>query len=548
MTRRLTLQLHPSKRDAHSVPANASAVSGSAFKGFAGGVFTLAAGLASQVLVAAMFGAGAAMDAYLTSVVVPTYLTYVFTSGLSFVLIPSFIKEETAGSEDDAWSLVGTVFWIAAGILTIIALLGVVFAGQIVAATAPGLTAGKAALAARMLAVSMLTVPFVGLGSLTGGIQNARSRFFWPASAQAVGTVGQICSILVLYRSVGPMSLAWGNLACAVLAGLVRIIPVVHHGWKRLLHLDDARVRNLGPLVVPFLVFGLITQSVTIFERYFASGLPDGDLSYLGYAGRISAVFVPLIAVSIASAMFPAMAREYAQRGRSGLVEQTEFGLRLSLATAIPAVLITGALALPLVTVLYRRGAFTHEASVHVASIVAIVMVGDVLLRMIGNISSRALYVIKDTLTFPLLNALGVLLYVPLARMMVPAFHYVGLAVALPLAMSATNLAVLVIMARKLRPFGLSNVGRWLTVYLAAGLVAAGAARLVAAELSSMSALFQACAGFLVAGTVYAAILFRFDREIAVWLFQMLGSKLILRALRARLGPKSSAKNSSAMG
>src|SRR5690349_14936772 len=97
-----------------------------------GNVFGLLAGLSSQVIIASIFGAGASMDAFLTALVVPTYLQAVLLSGLPFVFVPAFVHSESAGDIDNAWSLAGTFFWLVGGVLTILAIAGSMFAWQIV--------------------------------------------------------------------------------------------------------------------------------------------------------------------------------------------------------------------------------------------------------------------------------------------------------------------------------------------------------------------------------------------------------------------------------
>jgi peptidoglycan biosynthesis protein MviN/MurJ (putative lipid II flippase) len=75
-----------------------------------GGVFSILAGFINQMIIAAYFGAGAEMDAYFTALVIPAYFQVVLITGLSFVFIPAFVREETKGNEDAAWELVGTFF------------------------------------------------------------------------------------------------------------------------------------------------------------------------------------------------------------------------------------------------------------------------------------------------------------------------------------------------------------------------------------------------------------------------------------------------------
>ena len=104
----------PSRQAGTEKPNKSSdrAVSRAAFKVMLGGVFSLAAGLVTQVVIARLFGASAEMDAYLTALVIPLYLESVLLAGLPFVLIPAFVREETTGGEEEAWSLAGTIFWL----------------------------------------------------------------------------------------------------------------------------------------------------------------------------------------------------------------------------------------------------------------------------------------------------------------------------------------------------------------------------------------------------------------------------------------------------
>jgi putative peptidoglycan lipid II flippase len=512
-------------------PAEADAVSRSAFKVMAGGVLGLAAGLASQVVVAAIFGAAADMDAYLTAMVIPAYLAAVLTTGLSFVLIPAFVSEEVKGDAESAWALVGTCFWVTVAALLAAAIAVSLFATNLITVTAPGFRQEKAELAANMLSVMAFTVPFAGLGSLASGIQNARNKFFWPSAAQGAGSLGNVAVLVILYPHIGAMALAWGNLVAAALAGLVPTVPVLRHGWKRKLCLTDPRILRLGVLITPFMVLGLVTRSTGILERYFASSLPDGNVSYLGYAGKISSIIVVVLAGSIASAIFPTMARQFANRGRRGLAEQTEYGLRLTFATALPSLAVLGALALPLVESLFERGAFSHATAVSVSSIVLIVLLGDVLFRMIGNIIGRTLYVIDDTVTYPLISASAIAFYIPLAMTLTNLWGYIGLALALPIQAAVANALGVFVVSRKVK-FRADRLRRYVSLYLIASLFAASSAWWLAWMLASVQPMLQLFAGSIVGGSVYLLMLQRIDPVILHSILEMLGLEKIMRRLK----------------
>ncbi len=274
-----------------------------------GGGFSLVARLGSQAVIAAVFGAGFAIDAFFTALVIPAYIEAVLLTGLSFVFVPTFVEEEQSGEVRDAWALVGTFFWLTTGILSIIAVAGAFASAQIITLSAPGFSPEKNDLAAQMLRVLFFALPLHGLSILTKGIQNARDRFFGPAAASAVGTLANVSVVLLLYARIGPLALAWGYLAWAAVQSSVTVLPILRHGWERLLPLRDARVLELARLASPFILFGILTRSTGLVERFFASSLPDGQLAYLTYADKVCSIVVTFVGTGIVAAIFPTMAR-----------------------------------------------------------------------------------------------------------------------------------------------------------------------------------------------------------------------------------------------
>lgn len=512
-----------------------NAVARSAFKVTLGSLFGLIAGVGSQVLVASMFGAGAEMDAFLTALAVPIYLEAVLLAGLSFVFIPAFVQEETAEGEGEAWALTGTFLWLTGAVLAVVAVGGSLFAQRIIALCAPGLSPPKADLATRMLAILMFAVPLAGLRSLTKGVQDARTRFFWPAVAPAIGSVGNVMTLVVLHRTAGPLSLAWGYLASAALQASVTVVPVLRHGWRRLMPLSDGRVHEMARLIAPFVLFGLVARSTSVFERYFASGLPDGDLSYLGYAYRIASIVMTLLGSGIAIAVFPAMARAHAQDGETGLVEKAEYGFRLSLAVALPALAILSAVAVPLVAVLFERGAFQHIATLSVSRIVPMVIISDVVCGMLGNMINRTFYVTKDTHTAPIVGAVTSVLYIFLAKVLADAWGYVGLAFAQPLYSGLAILVLSFLLMRKLSSLHRDRLLKDALMYGTASVLAFLGARLTSSALAFLPALAQLLAASSVAGSLYITILFRIDRDIGVSVLEVTGIQRMVTGTKVAL-------------
>ncbi len=510
-------------------------VSGAALKVSLGGLLTLLMGFGVQVVTAFFYGAGAEMDAFLTASIIPLYFQLVLLSSLPFVVIPAFVEHESRGRLDDAWALVGTCLWVISGIFSLIAIAGSLSSMGLISIIAPGFNLDKAAIASQMLGILMLGIPFMGIAYLTSGIQNVQNRWFWPAAAAAIGSTGNLLTLLLFHKSLGVMALAWGGLAAAIIQALITAIPVLRPALKRSLPLSSPYVRELGRLITPFIVFGFLICSKYILERFFASRLPDGDLSYIGYGSKIANIFVTLLASSIAAAIFPSMARAYSKNGVPGLAQEADFGLKITLALALPAVTITSALSIPLVTTFFERGAFSPVATTSVSLIIPVLMVNEVLFRMVTNIFSRTYYILKDTLIVNLIQSLTVILYIAAAVDLTKRWGYFGLALA-QLAQSGPAMVILGwLLIKRLKTFPITQLLHRFVLYSLASLATAALSRGMVEILAPSQPFVQLTAGLIAAGTTYLAILGLLDRETAHLFLQIAGIDRLFKLCQQKL-------------
>lgn len=516
-------------------PTSASrTISQAAARVILGGFCSLVAGLAVQVATAYFFGAGAIMDAFFTAQVVPYYLQLVLLGWLPFVLVPAFIQKETTGQGEESWALAGSFLRLASLTLVVLAAAGFLLAPQIITMVSPGFQAEKSRLATQMLRVIIFTVPLIGVATITSGIENVRNRFFWPAAATAVGSLGNLVVIIAFKPTIGAMALAWGALISAILQACITTIPVLKHGWNGSLSLKDRQFIELVKLSIPFIVFGLVIYSRSVLERFFASSLPDGQLSYLGYANKISNIFVVLFAASISSAIFPTMARDYAAAGENGLARQTGHGMKLTLALAIPALTITSFLSIPLVRLLFERGQFDATSTLSVSILIPVIMINDVLFRMLGNILARAFFVMKDTLTTNIIYSVTIPIYVVCAYFFTLRWGYFGLALAQPVQSGVAIVMIFILLYKKIKRLSIRATVISLCQFGSIGLIAAFAGWGFIQILPLKSAWVQILTGSGVAGAIYMWALSRVDKPVSISILEMTGLPSIYHAVKAQ--------------
>src|SRR6202522_2270905 len=104
-------------------------------------------GLAREQICAALFGGGAAMDAFTAAFRIPNILRDLFAEGaLSTAFVTTFSKTVARGGDAAAWRLANKVASLTVIVLGALCIVGMVFSPQLVATLAPGFDPEKAAL------------------------------------------------------------------------------------------------------------------------------------------------------------------------------------------------------------------------------------------------------------------------------------------------------------------------------------------------------------------------------------------------------------------
>jgi len=156
---------------------------------------------------------------------------------------------------------------------------------------------------------------------------------------------------------------------------------------------------------------------------------------------------VGIIAVSIATAVFPTLARQAAGQDSAGLRATTAFGLRMVLVLILPVLALVLVLADPLVRLLFQRGEFTSSATAAVAAALRGYTVG------LGAVAAyyiitRAFYALQDMAT-PVKVGGGMILFnAVLAFLLMRPLGATGIALATSI-VNVTNAALLLWLLRR---------------------------------------------------------------------------------------------------
>ncbi len=320
---------------------------------------------ARDVLIARVFGAGMATDAFFVAFKLPNLLRRMFAEGaFSQAFVPIFGEYKNRRGHEETQLLVDHVTTMLALILFIVTLIGIVAAPVLVYISAPGFIkdAEKFDLTVQLLRFTSPYIFFISLVAVAAAILNTYNKFWVPAFAPILLNVCFIGGALWLAPYCHPpiMALAWAVFVAGVVQLAFQIpflkkidmLPRFRFSWK-----DEGMrrvIRQMGPAM-----FGVsIAQISLIINTIFASFLVAGSVSWLYYADRLMEFPSGVLGAALGTILLPSLSKCHAGRDTVEYSKLLDWGLRLTFLLALPSALALGMIAVPLLSTFFQRGAF----------------------------------------------------------------------------------------------------------------------------------------------------------------------------------------------
>jgi putative peptidoglycan lipid II flippase len=335
------------------------------------------------LVLANKLGATRAMDVYLVSIALPTFIANLSLTTGTLALVPVFKTAMDQAGAGEAWGSCVRAASLA-GALTLAGLLPILgFAEPLIHLMAPGLSGPDAVLAAGLLRMVSIGTFFDTQRGVLSAFYYASERFLVPQLAPSLNHLVMLMSAVYAFDRVGLWGLAFGWAAGSVLMWLVMLMAALReHGLPLLKHSPLPGLRRLAALVLPATMVGLASLATPLIDRAVASQLPVGSISYLGYATKIQEIIMRMIPMAVTLTLFPMISGSAARKEWQQVRILVTAGTRWMLLGSLPVAAIMGVMGEPLVAALFERGAFGRSATVGVSSVLgwyAVAFVADIL-------------------------------------------------------------------------------------------------------------------------------------------------------------------------
>jgi putative peptidoglycan lipid II flippase len=331
-------------------------------------------GLARELIFAALFGGGRALDAFTVAFRIPNLLRDLFAEGaLSTAFVTTFSKTIARGGDEAAWRLANKVATMTALVLGALCVLGMVFSDSLVGLLAPGFDHDKAALTAHLTRIMFPFILLVSIAALVMGMLNAKNVFGVPAMASSFFNIGSIIGGLALGYWIDPhfglralIGLAFATVIGGALQLAVQLPSLARLGYRFRPDLQwrDAGVKAVLLLMGPSVIAASTTQFNVLINSIFASGLEDGAIFWLAAAFRLMQLPLGIFGVALGTVTLPLLSRLVVAGRMDAFRSELARAMRWAMLLTLPAMAGLMMLAEPIISVVYQHGKFSaYEAA-----------------------------------------------------------------------------------------------------------------------------------------------------------------------------------------
>ena len=322
-------------------------------------------GFFRDIVIAGAYGASFESDAYFYAYQIPA-LALILLGGLGgpfhTVTVAIFSKEDTnALKPSTETEKVLNTFLNITGLGFIAITILVFFSSEFIAKI---IAAGGSVELQQMISEQLkIMSPIMFIGGIIGilfGISNVREKFLLTAASPIITSVVIITAVLIAGGKYGGLVLAWSTLVGAALQLLIQIPAYFNAGFKYKFDIDwnNEKVVKTGEILFPAMLGCSIGQVTIYVDMFFASQLPEGSWSAIGYANRIFQFPVGIIITAMLVSIFPAFSKLVGEKNWEKLKYYFHKGINYLWFVSFPVFIFLALFSYEIIKLLLERGNF----------------------------------------------------------------------------------------------------------------------------------------------------------------------------------------------
>ena len=336
-------------------------------------------GFVRDIMLAAFLGSGPIGEAFIIAFALPNIFRRFFAEGaFNAAFIPLFRKQMQ--NKNEAVQFTQNTMSMLILILLTFCSLAILLMPVLVWAMASGF--GSNSRFDLAVYYGRITFPYifmVSLSSLFGGILNSYGKFGATSAAPIILNVFVIFAMLFAHKL--DLDMGFVISLSIPLSGIMQLLILIQSAsrlgffpkfvWPKL----DQKLKRLTIIAFPAVLSGGVIHINLLVGRQIASYF-DGAIAWLNYADRLYQLPLGVIGIALGSVLLPKLSEKKLLNNPNKMNEVLHECLKIAAILTIPATAALIIIALPLISVLFERGAFSNIDSQFTAKALVIYAVG----------------------------------------------------------------------------------------------------------------------------------------------------------------------------
>jgi len=346
------------------------------------GMWTMASrvlGFVRDAMILAYLGTGPLYEAYVVAFRLPNMFRRFFAEGaFNMAFVPMFSKK--LEQDADARGFAEDAFAGLTSVLIVLTLLAQAAMPWLIYGMASGFAGQEQFdLSVNFGRIAFPYILFISLAALLSGVLNAMGRFAAAAAAPVLLNILLVSAMAIAAVIGGDVALALIWMIPVAGAAQLALVWIAATRAGFTLHLRRPRwtpeLARLVRIAIPAALAGGVVQVNLLVGQQVASYF-DRAVGWLFAADRLYQLPLGVVGIAIGVVLLPDLSRRLAANDDAGARHALSRAGEVSLALTIPSAVALVVIPLPLVSVLFQRGALTAADSGAIAQAVAIYGLG----------------------------------------------------------------------------------------------------------------------------------------------------------------------------
>jgi putative peptidoglycan lipid II flippase len=406
-------------------------------------------GFLREMAMATFFGANYVVDAFVMSQAVPGILFAGFFAAIATAYMPLLSERIEKEGEKEGDILTSQIIRILLVFSASVSIFGIVLSDGLVSIFAPGFVGETAALTSFFLKVTFSYVIFSSVTGILDNFLQYKSTFI-PQILVGYGQNFILISVIIISAYTSYYFLAFGMLIAYVVRFIITAFIAKSRGFRYNRSGKDLKktIKKIAVLGIPVFIGSGMGQINLFVDKSLASGLPEGSIAALNYAGILNGLIMSLSISILTTIIYPRLARASAQDHLVHFSQIMQKGLVLVIMIALPfslgAIIYSG----DLVQIVFERGAFDISATSLTAGAYLFYSVGLVFMA-VNDLMFRGYYALHDMKTPMIFAGIGVAVNIALNLLLIGSMAHEGLALATSMAAMVNSILLVIGFRRK---------------------------------------------------------------------------------------------------